>query len=135
MINVKISQLINGNHLSENVLTRRGSLLFEKGREISERDIDILRAFLINSVFIEDSNESERSNTSTKEDAQELFNGLRSDYAVEILEMRKFLQKVFALPASGQPLPILDIRTRLINLLQMNEQHRPIFGNPRSGNA
>ncbi|MBC8080787.1 MAG: HD-GYP domain-containing protein [Gorillibacterium sp.] len=135
MINVKVSQLKNGSQLSENVLTLRGSLLFEKGREISEQDKVILRAFLIKSVYIEDSNNSERSSTSVVEDSKEVFYGLRSDYAAEIQDMRKFLQKVFVLPASGQPLPILDIRTRLIHLLQMNEQQHPIFGNPLTGSG
>lgn len=132
MSRVKVSQLKPGCRLAEHVTTRRGSILFEKGKELTERDIEILHAFLIDSVAIEDHVSSEKTAAPQTETPSAPANASRGEYETALLDMVKFLQKVFLYPAAGQPLPILDIRTRLTQLLQMNDQHHPIFGSPIS---
>jgi hypothetical protein len=50
---VAVTQLKYGERLGDNVLTKLGNTLFNKGKVLTEREIEILKAFLIPSVIIE----------------------------------------------------------------------------------
>ena len=56
---VAVSQLKYGERLGDNVITKMGNTLFYKGRVIQERELEILKAFLIPSVYIESKNNNE----------------------------------------------------------------------------
>ncbi|WP_058300542.1 HD-GYP domain-containing protein [Gorillibacterium timonense] len=132
MQNVGVSHLKPGSKLSEHVITRRGTLLFEKGRAITETDKEILEAFLIPSVMIFDSSDQEKEwDQSESEEAAVTFQG-KTDFDLAFKEMRSLLRKVFPLPAAGQSIPILDIRNKLISLIEAAEDYHPLFCDPEA---
>ena len=47
VISVPVSQLKAGDQIFENVLTKRGNLLFEKGRFVTPKEIEICVHFLL----------------------------------------------------------------------------------------
>lgn len=56
MPTVAVSQLKYGEKLGDNVTTKLGNVLFNKGKILNERDLEILKAFFILSVYIESKN-------------------------------------------------------------------------------
>jgi HD-GYP domain-containing protein (c-di-GMP phosphodiesterase class II) len=110
---VSVANLKYGDKLSEPVITRLGNTLFPKGKVISERDIEILRAFLIQTVSIESKDPAEdKGEARTAEDA-----GLLSPFVAEYEKMLALLKQVFKLANSAQPLPMMDLRNRLQKLI------------------
>ena len=67
MANVTVSQLKLGDQLAENVLTKRGNLLFEKGKPITQRELEILKSFFIPIVSIEPRGTGEADKPSDQE--------------------------------------------------------------------
>jgi len=132
MQNVGVSQVKPGSRLSEHVLTRRGTLLFEKGRMLSETDKEVLQAFLIPSVMIYDPGDQEQGTEHSESDDGSVTLQGRADFDLAFKEMRNLLRKAFPLPAAGQPLPILEIRTKLIQLIEAAEGYHPLFCDPAS---
>jgi HD-GYP domain-containing protein (c-di-GMP phosphodiesterase class II) len=130
---IAVSQLKYGERFSENVLTKLGSILFYKGKVVSERDIEILKAFLIQSVPIESKNgienEEAADEAKTKEDAIVI-----PPFYREYHNMLGLLRHVFNLANGGQSLPILDIRTRLEALIQHIDQYKLLTFSPRNVN-
>jgi HD-GYP domain-containing protein (c-di-GMP phosphodiesterase class II) len=115
MANVTLSQLKIGDQLSENVLTKKGSLLLEKGKSISMREMEILKSFFIPFVSIES-----RGTEAEKQTEHEI---VEADLSVlpfykEYDSMITLLKRVFNLARTSQTLPILDIRTRMEALIQ-----------------
>ena len=55
MVQVRVSSLEIGDVLLEDVLTHRGNILFYKGTVLTERDLEILKAFMIDEVAIDPS--------------------------------------------------------------------------------
>ncbi|MEO3945723.1 HD-GYP domain-containing protein [Gorillibacterium sp. CAU 1737] len=132
MQNVGVAHLKPGNRLSEHVITRRGTLLFEKGRALTETDREILEAFLIPSVLIYEPNESEKAAQAAEEDEVVPFLQGKPDFQLAFKQMRSLLRKAFPLPAAAQPLPILDIRNQLIALLDTAEEYHPLLCDPEA---
>ncbi|UQZ84482.1 Cyclic di-GMP phosphodiesterase response regulator RpfG [Paenibacillus konkukensis] len=126
MATVPVSQLKPGEKMSENVQTKRGNTLFYKGKVMTERDIEILKAFLIPTVSIESKTEQE----SAKEAATEETGSAVSPFFEEYDKMLALLKRVF-ISASGQNPPILEIRTQLEALIQHIEQYRILTFTPR----
>ncbi|SEC31295.1 HD-GYP domain, c-di-GMP phosphodiesterase class II (or its inactivated variant) [Paenibacillus sp. GP183] len=128
-----VAQLKYGERLSENVLTKLGNILFYKGKVVSERDIEILKAFLIQSVPIESKNGADNEElveeSKTKEDAIVIH-----PFYLEYHNMLNLLRHVYNLANGGQSLPILDIRTRLEALLLHIEQYKVLTFSPRNAN-
>lgn len=112
---VAVSQLKYGERLGDNVITKMGNVLFNKGKVVYEREIEILKAFLIPTVFIESNGmEPEALNEDTKTNEPAAVH----PFYLEYNNMLKLLKRIFLLATGGQPLPILDIRTGLEGLLQ-----------------
>lgn len=109
------SQIKPGERLKEEVHTPLGGVLFQKGWLLRDREIQILKAFLIRQVAIEtdeDEKDDEQTvqNTSTEE-VPPLFN--------EYEKMFKFIKQLFPNIAanSSQPIPMLELRNHLQALL------------------
>ena len=132
MQTVGVSQIKPGSRLSENVLTRRGTLLFEKGRTVTETDKEVLQAFLIPTVLIYDSTDQERAaDQADAEEGSPTLQG-RADFDEAFKAMRALLRKVLPLPAAGQPLPILELRNKLIDLIEAAADYHPLFCDPEA---
>jgi HD-GYP domain-containing protein (c-di-GMP phosphodiesterase class II) len=118
---ISVSQLMYGEKLSEPVRTKHGNILFPKGRVITERDIEILRAFLVQSVSIE-SKFADKFETPEQNKSAE-------DYASTNLFYKEYertlalLKHVFNLANANQSLPLMEMRTRLQTLISNIDQY------------
>ncbi len=110
---VPLAQAKNGSRLSEDVFTKRGNLLLEKGKVIHERERQLLHAFMITSIPLENGTENDLSEMTVDAPSSDHSSTLDD----EIKVMKDLLKRVFNLIASGQPVPILEIRLQLIRLL------------------
>ncbi len=121
---VPVSQLKFGEKLSEDVQTKLGNTLFYKGKVVSERDIEVLRAFLISSVAIQSKGGSEKEEVieenKNNDDNTVIIPPLHNEY----YNMLALLKRVFNLANGGQSLPMLDIRTCLEALIQHIDQYK-----------
>ena len=119
---VPVSQIKPGEKLIEDVLTRLGSVLLQKGKILSLRELEILKAFMVPSVNIEVKVEPGQENS--------------SENAADVYESEKLLQfhkqyddtavkvkRLFTLADSGGSLPILEIRTQIDSLLTYLDQY------------
>src|SRR4051794_27248063 len=121
VISVPVSQLKAGDQIGENVLTKKGNLLFEKGRFVTPREVEILRAFFIAFVSIEGRADAEVKEESSGNQAEEV-NELEVPFFDKYEQLLKLLRKVFFDARNGQTPPVLEIRTQLENVLQYIDQ-------------
>jgi HD-GYP domain-containing protein (c-di-GMP phosphodiesterase class II) len=128
---VAVAQLKYGEKLSDHVITKLGNILFNKGKVISERDIEILKAFLIQVVPIEgkDLEKDEAEDLKLKEDT-----AIVHPFYLEYHNMIGLLKRVYKLASGGQSLPILDIRTRMEALIQHIDYYNVLTFTPRNSN-
>lgn len=127
---VAVSQLKYGEKLRNNVLTKLGNTLFYKGKIVSERDIDILKAFLIQSVFIEGKAtlENEDAAEQGKADA-----AIIHPFYLEYHNTISLLKHVFSMVSGGgQNIPVFDIRTQLERLIQNMEPYKVLTFSPKN---
>jgi HD-GYP domain-containing protein (c-di-GMP phosphodiesterase class II) len=113
---VSVTQLKPGDMLNDNVMTKAGNLLMEKGKSITERDKVILSAFLIPKVSIESKNADPNKEEQDESGIEEIQTAM--PFYEEYHKMLQLLKKVFNWARSGTPLPILDIRTQLELLIK-----------------
>ncbi|WP_282938701.1 HD-GYP domain-containing protein [Paenibacillus sp. RC67] len=126
MATVPVSLLKPGEKILDNVQTKRGSVLFYKGKVITDKDIEILRAFLIPTVSIESkSNEQENVKETTEEPVRSAH-----PFITEYDKMLALLRKVFT-SVGGQNPPILEIRTQLEALIQHIDHYRILTFEPK----
>jgi HD-GYP domain-containing protein (c-di-GMP phosphodiesterase class II) len=111
---ISVANLKYGEKLSEPVNTRLGNMLFHKGKVVSERDIEILKAFLIQTVSIESKGTAEDQ---TEESAPPEETSMLSPFVGEYEKMVALLKQVFKLANASQPLPMMDLRNRLQALI------------------
>ncbi|TVY10686.1 HD-GYP domain-containing protein [Paenibacillus cremeus] len=131
MTTVPVSQLKVGEKLSENVLTKYSNVLFSKGKLVMERDIEILKAFLIPSVQIE--TKSGEADTSVEEVQIEESNRSVLPFYENYSKLLQLLRKVFTATSSGgQNLPILEIRTTLADLIQHISHYNVLTFSPKN---
>lgn len=117
---IPLSQLKIGYRLTEPVLTKRGSLLFDKGTVILQRELDILQAFLIPAVTIDSKREPSDADAA---DEPEITAAQVSPLSVEYDKMLALFRKVMFTLRSGGPLPLLEVRHRLEALLQYSDDY------------
>ncbi|MBD0382268.1 HD-GYP domain-containing protein [Paenibacillus sedimenti] len=132
MPTVAVTQLKYGEKLGDNVLTKLGNTLFNKGKVLTERDIDILKAFLIPSVFIESKAGEEPE--AKLEETKLAESSARLPFYEEYQNILTLLKRIFRLANGGQPLPILDIRTRLEALIQHIDTYQVLTFLPKNTN-
>jgi len=53
MVLVQVGKLLSGDQLLEDVYTQRGSKLFHKGKVLTDRDIEVLKAFMVVDVIVD----------------------------------------------------------------------------------
>jgi HD-GYP domain-containing protein (c-di-GMP phosphodiesterase class II) len=111
---VSVSNLKYGEKLSEPVQTRLGNVLFHKGKIITERDIEILRAYLIQQVNIESKVADKEESLEEIKPFEEMFGPFISEYEKTL----KMLKQVYKLANASQPIPMMDVRNQLQALIQ-----------------
>jgi HD-GYP domain-containing protein (c-di-GMP phosphodiesterase class II) len=127
MATISVSQLKAGEKISDNVLTKIGNVLFAKGKVITDKDIEILRAFLIPSISIESrNNESENFNDSVIENNNNSLLPFYEQYD----KMLALLRRVFN-SAGGQNFPILEVRTQLEALIRHIDKYNILTFSPK----
>ncbi|RUS48773.1 HD-GYP domain-containing protein [Cohnella sp. AR92] len=113
-----ISQLQAGDRLAADVLTTMGNLLLNEGRNLSQRDLEILQAFLIPSADIRRHGLSETSTNAETEENHAASEAKLSPLHQQFLRMEAELKRTSAMTGPGQKLPILEIRNALKDLLE-----------------
>ncbi|NHN32287.1 HD-GYP domain-containing protein [Paenibacillus agricola] len=124
---ISVSQLKTGEKMSDNVLTKIGNTLFTKGKIVTEKDIEILKAFLIPSISIESKTEPEEGNNLV---AEEVNNSIPPFYE-QYDKLLVLLKRVFT-SVGGQNFPILEVRTQLEAVLQHIDQYQVLTFSPKS---
>jgi HD-GYP domain-containing protein (c-di-GMP phosphodiesterase class II) len=132
---IAVSQLKFGERLNDNVLTKLGNILFYKGKVVTEKDIEILKAFLIQSVSIESKNAVENEVLPPMEHKPKEETVAIHPFYLEYQQMVHLLKHVFNLASGGQNLPILEIRNRLENLIQYIDPYKVLTFSPKSPNV
>lgn len=112
-----------GDRLATDVQTALGSVLMEQGRALSDRDLEILQAFLIPNVdILREGLEQTESDLESSEAAAAQDVKL-SSLQQQFLDMEKLLKRTFSMVSSGQKIPVLDIRNRLSALLDHRDEY------------
>src|SRR4051794_36281298 len=101
VISVPVSQLKAGDIIIENVFTKRGNVLFEKGRFVTPREIEILRAFFVAYVTIESKADSELTEENSQNQPDET-NQLEVPFFEKYDNLVKLMRKVFFDARNGQ---------------------------------
>jgi HD-GYP domain-containing protein (c-di-GMP phosphodiesterase class II) len=130
IISVPVTQLKAGDQIIENVLTKKGNLLFEKGRFVTPREIEILLAFFVAYVLVE----AEVAEDSVQNNNQD-SNQIEAPFFEKYNSMVKLLRKVFYDARNGQTPPVLEIRTHLEALLQYIDQYNILTFTPKGVRA
>lgn len=130
---VIVEQLKPGDKLEEDVLTSSGNVLLQKGKVISSRELEILQAFLISNVKVENSAADPKAAEETVEEPAPAAKGqapatpLQQEYE----KMVEVLRTIFNSQVTGQGMPIMDIRVQLEKLLQHIESYKVLTFVPR----
>lgn len=116
-----------GDRLGCDVQTALGSVLMEEGRTLSERDLEILQAFLIPTVDIRRSGLDEGEGDASYEESAESSSDVKlSTLQQEFILMEKLLKRTFSMISSGMKLPVLELRNGLSALLQHIDDYNVI---------
>lgn len=111
---VSVTQVKPGDKISQDVMTLKNNLLMSKGTVLSERELEILQAFLIAKIHIE-SEQAESGGLKDSDNRQ----GSRTVVAFYEAYDRMFvlLKRVFSIAASSGTIPVLEIRTSVEKLI------------------
>lgn len=116
---VKVNHAKPGNKLIEDVHTSLGGTLFRKGKVLTERDLQILKSFLIEEVQLDDqahptpSAKSEIASSPSTSPAHQDIPSYESCYN----QVFKSVKKIFKGIKSGSALSIYDLRNALEPLI------------------
>lgn len=129
-----LSQLQTGDRLAADVQTAMGNLLLNEGRILSQRDLEIMQAFLIPNADISRQGLSDLLADSEGEEA------VASEAKItplhqQFLFLEKELSRAFKMMGPGQKLPILEIRNGLKELLDNINEYNVLMFNPPSDTA
>ncbi|MFC5469440.1 HD-GYP domain-containing protein [Cohnella suwonensis] len=120
---IPVAQVQVGDRLASDVQTALGSVLLQQGRTLSERDKDILYSFLIAAVDVLRSGLEETSADSASDEAAATTEVKITPLQQQFLEMEKLLQRMMSMVASGQKLPVLDMRNGLNALIEHIDEY------------
>lgn len=124
MVKAAVSVLRSGEKLIEEVRTKYGSLLMEKGRILSAKDLDVLRAFLIDFVEVEGVAEDKQREDTLPSDI--VSNGLDLFYE-KYDELFKIMKETFRVVAAGNDrLPLVEIRSKIEDAIEFIDFYNPL---------
>ncbi|WP_419875941.1 HD-GYP domain-containing protein [Candidatus Pristimantibacillus sp. PTI5] len=133
MAAVTLSHLKLGDKIIEDVLTPLGGILFQKGKVVTPKELEILQAFLIASVEIESNQAAGKPGADTEEESAQEANlvYVASPLHEEYDKMVIVLRQVFNSFMAGQAMPVMDIRKQLEKLLEHIKSYNLLTFVPR----
>lgn len=126
---IPTSQVQSGDRLGTDVQTALGSVLLQQGQTLSERDLEILQAFLIPQVNVIRSGLEETVGDVGAEEVASVDMRLPS-LQQEFVQMEKLLVRTMSMVSSGLKLPVLDIRNGLTALLEQMDDYNILTFQP-----
>lgn len=139
MTAILIDDITPGVRITHDVFTTHGNLLFPKGKIVMPKDIDILRAFLIEEINSGKSPKEETSSPST--DIPEQNNVTAKIKAIQkILSFEKEYEKMITLMKNtfrivlATEIPVLELRIQMEKLLQYSREYNILTFYPKSMN-
>ncbi|CAM4378603.1 HD-GYP domain-containing protein (c-di-GMP phosphodiesterase class II) [Paenibacillus endophyticus] len=133
MAAVTLLHLKLGDKIIEDVLTPLGGVLFQKGKVVTPKEMELLQAFLITSVEIESNQAVSKTREDTVEDGGQessptiVASPLHEEYDKMVIVLRQ----VFNSFVAGQALPVMDIRKQLEKLLEHIKSYNLLTFAPR----
>ncbi|GLX71539.1 HD-GYP domain-containing protein [Paenibacillus glycanilyticus] len=133
MATVALSQVKLGDKISEDVLTPLGGVLFQKGRVITLRELDIMQAFLVSKVSIEqlvsqaDKGQEDAKHEIPSHAPTVSATPLHDEYDQMIHVLKRVNNEV----RSGQPIPVMDVRNQLEKMIQYEHSYQVLTFMPR----
>ncbi|MFD0590195.1 HD-GYP domain-containing protein [Paenibacillus sp. GCM10027627] len=129
---VMVAQLKLGDKIGEDVLTPLGSVLLQKGKIVTPKDIEVLQAFLVSNVAVENSFSELKAGDEKPDDVvqasgQSPATPLQREYE----KMIEVLRNIYNSFVTGQGMPIMDIRVQLERLLQHINDYNVLTFSPR----
>lgn len=144
---ITVSEAKPGFKLGSDVLTTRGNVLLQKGKVILPKDIEVLKAFMIHKVEIEQAktganapafnpNGTEDPTLNGKNAERPIPDGgaastVQSSLQDEYEKMVNLTKSAF-LSSIAAELPIYELRTQLESLLGYIKQYNPLTFSPRN---
>lgn len=129
---VALSQVKLGDKIAEDVLTPLGGVLFNKGKIITQREIEIMQAFLVSAVVTDTGNvlsaKSKEDEQVEPKPSEQIYSVFNNEYD----QMIALLKKVYNDFASGQGMPVMDIRVQLENMLKHIKNYNVLAFIPRN---
>ncbi|WP_336787800.1 HD-GYP domain-containing protein [Paenibacillus sp. MMO-177] len=133
MATVALSQVKLGDKISEDVLTPLGGVLLQKGRIVTTRELDIMQAFLVSQIQIEQpANQTDKTQDNAKQEPQTAAPAvsatpLHDEYDQMIVVLKRVINEI----RSGQPIPVMDIRNQLEKMMQYESSYKVLTFMPR----
>ncbi|NIK71491.1 HD-GYP domain-containing protein [Paenibacillus sp. BK720] len=133
MATVALSQVKLGDKISEDVLTPLGGVLLQKGRIVTPRELDIMQAFMVPKIQIEQpANQADKTQDNVKQEPQTAAPAVSSTpLHDEYDQMIAVLKRVINEIRSGQPIPVMDIRNQLEKMMQYEGSYQVLTFVPR----
>lgn len=136
---ILIDDVTPGVRITHDVFTTQGNLLFPKGKTVMPKDIEILRAFLIEEInngktpkeeMIASNAESNASNEiGAKVKALQKVLSFEKDYEKMITLLKNVFRNITAIE-----IPILELRVQLEKLLQYSREYNVLTFYPKGMN-
>ena len=134
MATVTLSQVKLGDKIGEDVLTPLGGVLFHKGKIVTQKEIEIMQAFLIQYVAVHTDQpaQKEREDGTEHQTHQEAAAPVSaSPLHDEYDKMLELLRQVYNSHVAGQSMPVMDIRKQLEKLLEHIKSYNVLTFVPR----
>lgn len=123
---VSVSSYLVGEQLAEDVLTGKGSVLMYKGKILTDKDIEVLHAFLISHISVqsrkgqqEEMDEGKGREQDPHFSKKKELVSFEKDYTRAVTS----LKKLFASSLGGEPLPVHDVRPYVQTLIDQIEHY------------
>ncbi|MBO8172185.1 MAG: HD-GYP domain-containing protein [Bacillaceae bacterium] len=109
-VNRQVSDVMIGDTLVEDVHSALGGTIFKKGKVITERDIEVLKAFQIINVTVQPAGQKEKKSSHDQETPEQVET--KKDVALqkEFYQLSEHIQKAFLQVKGGNNIPLLEIR-------------------------
>ncbi|TVX99973.1 HD-GYP domain-containing protein [Cohnella terricola] len=120
---IPVAQVQIGDRLGSDVQTALGSVLLQQGRTLSDRDIEILQAFLIPSLDVIRHGLEEQKAEMAAEEVATTTEAKLTNLQLEFLQMEKLLTRILSMVGSGLKIPVLDLRNGLNALIGCMEEY------------
>lgn len=120
---VAVAQAQPGDRLGSDVQTALGSILMEQGRALSERDLEILQAFLIPVVDVRRAGLEDMEADVEPDEFANTQEVKLTPLQQQFLDMERLLKRTLSMIGSGQKIPVLDLRNGMSSLLDCIDEY------------